>query len=170
MLILKRHFDKTANKCILPIGPEGSFGYRDFTPSEIQLEWQKRRKQFNGVFDGADVGIYYFGTDPRNARGKSFLQRDVPSEYGDAKKWKLGYSHERRFIDFISEGVHTPLFCIHITSKQLRMFLIHPPVRLMEQRIKGLNQENSKIYIRVSVIQIVKAIKRRMKFGRKLGV
>jgi hypothetical protein len=162
MLILGKHFLAEESRCPLPIGPEGSRNYREFTPQIIQSKWDRLRWEFGGVFDGADVGIYFFGTDPKNARGRSFLQRKIPTEYGDAKQWNLEYSEPRNFIDFVFGELKTPLYCLHVTSKQLSMFKIKPPQRLIQKRIRHLEREKSIIFIRVSCIQAIIAIRRRM--------
>jgi len=162
MLILGKHFLDGHDVCILPIGPDGFENYRVFTPEVIQSEWRRNRDRFNGIFDGADVGIYYFGTDPRNSRGRSFLQREIPSEYAEAKQWKLQYSRDRDFIDFTTAKGKIPLYCLHVTSKQLRMFHVRLPVRVIEKRLKRLNGESKKIYVRVGFIQLTSAIGRRV--------
>jgi len=161
MLILGKLYHRSKTVCALPIGPEGIHKYRDFTASTIQQQWEKGRRHFGGIFDGADVGIYFFGTDPRNARGQSFLQRGIPSEYGNPKEWSLHYSDERNFVDILSDDVEIPLFCLHITSKQLAMFKIRLPKTLIQNRLSHLSNEKRKIYIRVGIIQGVMALKRR---------
>lgn len=161
MLILGKHCLAGHDVCALPIGPNGRDNYSAFTPQKIQDEWAANIERFHGVFDGADVGIFYFGTDPRNSRGISFLQRVIPSEYGDAKKWELKYSEQRNFIDFVTADGIFPLYCLHVTCKQLRMFLFRPPARVIKNRIKKLNRESRKIYIRVGLIQLMFAIQRR---------
>jgi hypothetical protein len=161
MLILGRHFLAEKSVCPLPIGPGGALYYRKFTPQGIQNNWDKTRDEFGGVFDGADVGIYFFGTDPRNSRGRSFLQREIPTEYGNAKQWKLDYSKSRDFIDFIVDESKIPLYCLHVTSKQLSMFRIKLPRDLIKKRIRHSGIETTAIFFRVGFIQAAKAFRRR---------
>ena len=167
MLILGIHFLGGNDVCVLPIGPEGHENYRDFTAEAIQVEWRRNREQFKWIFDGADVGIYYFGTDPRNSRGTSFLQLEIPSEYGIAKQWNLQYGQNRNFIDFLSAEGKIPLYCLHVTSKQLRMFQVRLPSGVIKKRIKRLNGESKKFYIRVGLIQFMSAIRRRVRAAIK---
>ncbi len=161
MLILGRHFLGEKSVCPLPIGPGGTLYYRKFTPQGIQGIWDRTRDEFGGVFDGADVGIYFFGTDPRNSRGRSFLQREIPTEYGNAKQWLLEYSDSRNFIDFVSGESRIPLYCLHVTSKQLSMFRFKLPQKLIEMRMRHLAREKTVIFLRVGFFQAVKAIRRR---------
>lgn len=161
MLILGRHFLAEKPVCPLPIGPGGNLNYRKFTPQGIQSNWNSTREEFGGVFDGADVGIYFFGTDPRNSRGRSFLQREIPTEYGDAKQWQLEYSESRNFIDFVFGDLKIPLYCLHVTSKQLSMFRVKLPKNLIKRRIRHSASEKSAIFFRIGFIQAANAIRRR---------
>jgi hypothetical protein len=167
MLILGKHYSQGNDVCALPIAPGCPKYYRDFTPARIQSEWDKNRELFQGVFDGADVGIYYFGTDPRNARGTSFLQQQIPTEYGITENWNLEYSKKRNFINFLVGNEAIPLYCLHVTSKQLRMFTVKLPKKLVEKRIKKLNRESTEFYVRVAIIQLVTAIRRRIRVALK---
>ncbi len=161
MLILGKHFLADPDVCALPIAPNGRENYRVFTPQKIQDNWTRNIERFHGIFDGADVGIYYFGTDPRNSRGISFLQRAIPSEYGDAKKWILQYSEKRNFIDFVTADGVVPLYCLHVTSKQLRMFKLRLSAKIIKNNTKGLDHELRRFYVRVGLAQVVFAIQRR---------
>ena len=122
MLVLGSIYKKSNPISILPIGPVGSQYYRDFTPEEIFEEWEQGIATFKGVFDGWDVGGYFFGTDPRNARGKSFVQRQVPSEFADVQSWTLAYSDDRHFLNLVTRTGQIPIYCLHLTSKNLFLF------------------------------------------------
>jgi hypothetical protein len=166
MLILGKHYKNGESVCALPIGPSSWQHYRQFTPQKLQNSWEELRRYFGGVFDGADIGIYFFGTDPRNARGKSYFQREIPTEFGNTKNWKLEYSESRNFIDFKENESNISVFCLHVTSKQLSMFRVKLPRKLIQRRIKHSNNEKEIVFIRVVLLQASKALKRRV--GRLL--
>jgi hypothetical protein len=79
-------------------------------------------EMFNGVFDGNDIGVFLFGTDPRNARGISYLRNSIQGNYARINNWKFEFDRERRFINLEFEGEIKPIFSVHATSKRLALF------------------------------------------------
>jgi len=163
MLILGELFNNNPDIALLPIGPNSPDCYRDFTPEAILQRWQRERTHFLGVFDGWDIGGFFFGTDPRNARGRSFLQRPVPSEFASVENWEIQYSSARNFVDILENGVKIPLYCLHLTSKQLTLFKVKLSQKRIEKFVKKSNTEYSKFYIRVMLHQAILALFRRIR-------
>jgi len=166
MLILGNLFKQSEEVCPLPIGPPGSANYRSFLPKQILQSWEKSIEKFGGVFDGWDIGGFYFGTDPRNARGRSYIQRDVPSEFSEIRSWNIHYSKARGFIELESNNLRIPIFCLHLTSKQLSLFKVKLPNKRMKKFLRKRDSEYSKLYFRILIYQAIQSLRRRLKLYR----
>jgi len=165
MLILGNMFRKSSPVSPLPIGPNGVENYRSFLPNQLLERWEKEIKKFGGVFDGWDIGGFFFGTDPRNARGRSYLQRDVPSEFSEIRKWNIKYSKNRDFIDLENNNERIPIFCLHVTSKQLSLFKVNLPRKRIIKLLRVRTSEYSKFYFRIFVNQAFQSLLRRSGFS-----
>jgi hypothetical protein len=163
MLILGELYKNNPDVALLPIGPDSSDSYKNFTPEAIFQRWQKEKTRFLGVFDGWDIGGFFFGTDPRNARGRSFLQRPVPSEFASVENWEIQYSATRNFVDIHENGENLPVYCLHLTSKQLSLFKVKLSQRRIKKFVKKSNTEYSKLYIRIMLHQAILAALRRIR-------
>ena len=167
MLILGKLFNESSDVLPLPIGPKGAENYRDFLPDRLLQRWENDIEKFGGIFDGWDIGGFFFGTDPRNARGRSYLQRDVPTEFSEIRAWKIKFSRSREFIEIQHGDSLIPIYCLHLTSKQLSLFRVHLPRRRIEKQIRTRASEYSKFYFRIFVHQALKSISRRISLGLK---
>lgn len=165
MLILGNMFRKSGTVSPLPIGPTGVENYRGFLPNQLLEHWQKDIKKFGGVFDGWDIGGFFFGTDPRNARGRSYLQRDVPSEFSEIRKWNIKYSKTRDFIDLENNNERIPIFCLHVTSKQLSLFKVNLPRKKIIKLLRVKESEYSRFYFRIFVNQALQSLLRRSRLS-----
>lgn len=165
MLILGKLFKESSDVLPLPIGPNGAENYRDFLPHRLLQNWENYIEKFGGIFDGWDIGGFFFGTDPRNARGRSYLQRDVPSEFSEIRAWKIKYSKSRNFIEVEHNNISIPIYCLHLTSKQLSLFKVYLPRKRIQKLIRVREAEYSKFYLRIFVHQALKSLLRRIKFG-----
>lgn len=163
MLVLGRIYREYKNEVtVLPIGPATCENYQDFTPPSFIAELDKGIDLFQGVFDGWDIGGFYFGTDPRNARGKSFIQREVASEFANIRTFKIAFSEARNFIDIDSSDFPLKVYCIHLTSKKLNLFLTRPKARRFSKFLSH-RPEYTKFYFRILITQIIFALVRRIK-------
>ena len=167
MLVLGNLFTSDNQVTPLPIGPELKSNYRNFTPEKLFMRWGQERSKFGGVFDGWDIGGFYFGTDPRNARGRSIIQRDVPSEFADVRKWKLKFSKERNFIGIDDGEEITPVFSLHLTSKQLNLFRVQLPRSSVTHFLTQRENEYSIFYKRIFLHQASLALIRRIRFVQR---
>jgi hypothetical protein len=163
MLILGNLYKQSNEVLPLPIGPKGAENYRDFLPDALLESWQNDLDKFGGIFDGWDVGGFFFGTDPRNARGRSFLQRDVPSEFSNIRSWKINYSKDREFINLEFNGVSIPIYCLHLTSKQLGLFKVNLPKKRIDKLLKIRETEYSIFYYRIFFNQVLISLLRRIR-------
>lgn len=167
MLVLGNLYYSNANVIALPIGPNEEENYRSFTPGDLRENWITQTSRFRGVFDGWDIGGFYFGTDPRNARGKSFLQREVPSEFADVKTWEMKFSDERNFVGLISDKGVLPVYSLHLTSKQLSLFKVKLSKDKIEKFIRPSLGEYQVFYLRIFLNQAILALIRRLKSPRE---
>ena len=102
----------------LPFGPGDKLNYKDHN----HLVNQSKRVPIEGVVDGNDIGVYLFGTDPRNTRGFSSLGTSIPGNYANIKAWHFAYNKERKFISLIDSGIEIPVYSIHATCKNKLLF------------------------------------------------
>jgi hypothetical protein len=162
MLVLGKLKENFSKVIPLPIGPVDKSSYREFTPYKLIESWQRSMNVFGGVFDGWDLGGYFFGTDPRNARGRSFIQKQVPSEFANVINWELKFCENRNFINIITESGEIPVYCLHLTSKRINLFR----KRLIGKKISKFlehKKEYSIFNLRIFFTQFLLALIRRLK-------
>ena len=127
MVMLKKFYDLNQNLVqALPTGPLPSHAYRESTSEIVIKDMRLGIDEFNGCFDGADIGIFLYGIDPRNERGKKVMRRSISSNFLNVREIKFKWSKARNFPNVISEfrGVEIPLYSIHVHSKKLALFRI----------------------------------------------
>lgn len=123
MLILRDFYDQFPKAVtILPAGPPDVELYSDQIVQDIFPKIRAGFKTFRGVFDGCDIGLYLFGTNPWNRRGISLLHQEIAESYTIMSKFKFKYNSARDFVDIISENKIVPVYNLHITSKQKSLF------------------------------------------------
>jgi hypothetical protein len=106
----------------LGFGPNSTEAYDE----EFALEsCDSSFKNFKGVFDGNDIGVYLFGSDPRNSRGISYLGKSVSGNYAKIRSWGFVHDHKRRFINVEFNSRSLPIFSVHATCKHLLLFNRH---------------------------------------------
>lgn len=120
MEILASFFEENQEEVIsLSFGPNSTNAYDEnwlmrTAPSCFEI--------FNGIFDGNDIGVFLFGTNPRNARGVSYVRTSIQGNYARVNQWNFKFDNLRRFINLEFEGEENPIFSVHATSKQLTLF------------------------------------------------
>lgn len=101
--------------------------------------FHKTSNIFGGIFDGATIGQYLFGLDPRNNLGIRTVFSEISGHFlrpksltfnlsFDSGSWKLNLSD--------SLGHSLPIYCLHIHSKDKRAFFkesSHVPTFLMRR-------------------------------------
>lgn len=75
---------------------------------------------FEGIFDGASIGIYLEGTDPLNYFGISKLKR-IYNDH-DFKPDKYRYHSEKGLINLIDSKRCIPIYNLHVHSKRKKVF------------------------------------------------
>jgi hypothetical protein len=124
---------------------------------------------FGGVFDGFDIGRYLFGDDPRNKRGISILRENDTRTYLDVRKLDLVTRPEREFpyIRHSPSDSYTPVFSLHIHSKNPNMFKIHKSKKIIDRHVLQSKAKPKKIFIfSIFIKSAIRALKLRLKnFG-----
>lgn len=155
--------DSSINFSPLPTAP--SIYYPKFSSkrnflhmSDICLE------HFGGVFDGADLGRYLFGDDPRNGRGISILRENDTRTYLDVRNLDLVVKPERNFpyIYNSSKDSYYPIYSLHIHSKNLDLFKIEKSRDLIFYYVSKSKERPIKIFVFSIFLQsLINALKRR---------
>ena len=123
MLILRNFYNRYPRYVkVLPAGPYEKGLYRKEILKDIFPEINKGLLEFNGIFDGTDLGFYFFGTNPWNKRGISVLQEELADSYTKMAKFELVFNSSRDFFDLLSNKHTIPIYNMHITSKRERLF------------------------------------------------
>jgi len=107
------------NSLSLNYGPKALGAYVAEFPSDSYAESLQR---INGAFDGNDIGVFLFGSDPRNTRAISYLGNRIPGNYALIDTWDISYDQNRRFLNVGFSGNILPVFSIHATCKNLFLF------------------------------------------------
>jgi hypothetical protein len=96
----------------------------------------KSIKHFDGLFDGNDIGVYLFGTDPRNKRGYSLLYSEIPNNYAAIRKWHFLYDKSRNFLSLQTNTGNLRIYSIHGTCKNILLFWWVTRKSMMKRRVK----------------------------------
>ena len=81
----------------------------------------------DGIFDGAAIGMWFTGHDPRNNYGKAFIHESTPITSGDSlvDPSSVDYDMDLQGNLYVVSKVtreRMKLWCIHIHSKSLKLF------------------------------------------------
>jgi hypothetical protein len=118
---------------------------------------------FNGCFDAAAYGVYYLGTDPRNARGVSHLytlrkEHKLPFGISD-----IIYIAESSSIRVTALEFEYSLFCLHNHSKNAKIWGHNRESYLnshLKVRQKG-DSKTRKVYFLILLSGVPKYLSRR---------
>jgi len=120
---------------------------------------------FEGVFDGADIGRYLFGDDPRNKKGISILRENDTRTYLDARKLDLVTRPEREF-PYIRHSLSDsliPVFSLHIHSKNPNIFKVDKSKKIIDRYVLSSKAKSKKVFIfRIFINSAINALKRRL--------
>ena len=167
MHILRKLYDTHPEEVsALPFGGIEFSSYRNEFES-IELETLNlKNKMLGGIFDGQDIGMYFFGVDPRNHRGFQHI-REIPREgFLKLDELKLKYSDTRKFLNIVdkSSKVETKVFSLHIHCKRVTYFTASKQKRAFKKAIS--NQDSGfkrKLILNIFLTQAHLAIIRRVK-------
>ena len=104
---------------VLPSGENSTF-FKDFTPSYISSEGSSHASYFEGIFDPLTYGMHLFGVDPKNHRGILKLFTDTPHHALAIRTLEFDLIDNEIYARKGSEV--TPIFNLHIHSKNLKIF------------------------------------------------
>ena len=167
MIALRTFYEKNSEAIlVLPIGPIEKHYYHDYLEKNLLRKFSEGLKTFEGVFDGNDIGVYFFGTNPFNAKGKIKIRYEVPLNYANVSKWQIFYNPKRNFIDLQTEedGIIIPVYSIHATSKINQIFSIRKQSRVLQYRSRESSSEKKiefkiQIYTKLLIIKIIRKLK-----------
>jgi hypothetical protein len=125
MLILRSFYNQHPRYVkVLPAGPGERNMYSREIAKDIFPEIRKGLSEFKGIFDGTDLGFYFFGTNPWNKRGISILQKKDTTSYAKIEQFEIKFNASRDFFDLLNSAHTIPIYNMHITSKRERLFRI----------------------------------------------
>ena len=165
MLILREFYDTFPQLCHeLPVAPADKDNFKE-EASDFFIERNLNvLDKFGGIIDGNDFGVYFFGTDPRNARGKMYLGREVDLNLIHTSKLKLRFNPIREFVDTIdSSGRATKLYSLHLTSKNPSAFTVRQGISYLKKACDKAVFPSKKFVWRVVFRQSFEAAVRRLK-------
>lgn len=163
MLILRKFFDTYPND-VYPLHFFHTIDHKYVREVDARLlkKISDSPKKSIGLFDGSDLGVYYFGTDPRNARGKSYLRHEVPLTYLRLKNWNLVFDKNRNFPNAKFKNEIIPIFSLHLTSKRLKYFKQDKAAKaIYNQLMKQNHGPATEFYFDVLLKQSMNSLKRR---------
>ena len=143
MIILRKFYEVNPQYVqILPTLPIAKIDSFSIVEPEIQILFNNAYEIFQGVFDGADLGIYLAGIDPRNNRGRRLLRHKIPNNYVQIENLNFVFDEQRQFISLLSQkdDFQNPIFNLHIHSKDIRYFN-NSCNKMIKKRIKFSNLE-----------------------------
>ncbi len=104
---------------VLPSGKNSTY-FKDFTPDYISAEGSSHASYFGGVFDPLTYGMHLFGVDAKNHRGILKLFGDEPIHVVGIRTLEFALIDHELYVSKGSEV--TPIFNLHIHSKNLKVF------------------------------------------------
>ena len=144
MEILAGFFEENQDKAVmLAFGPNSASAYDESFKLERVLP---ALKIFRGIFDGNDIGVYLFGTDPRNARGVSYLGTSIPGNYARVNQWDFKFDNLRQFINLEFDDTVIPIYSVHATSKQLTLFYHYTQHHVIRRYLQKKNSAGKRKY------------------------
>ena len=135
---------------MLPItqAAETSFHETNCYPDLKSLDYGL--KKFGGIFDGNDIGVFLYGTNPRNSRGVSTVGQEVIGNFANIRLWRFRYNQSREFIDQISGTKSIPIYSIHATCKKMSLFWLYSRT-INLKRFHARKSSVKKIYLDVAL-------------------
>lgn len=165
MIILRNFFEENLNSIqLLPIGPSDQSAYRGLS-NDLWSRMSDSFSRFDGCFDGVDIGQYFFGTDPRNRRGKALLRTDLVNGYADIVNWRIDYSQERQFVNIakIDGSAISKVYSLHLPSKRKKLFNSCRQESQFKYFVsKSRKGPAKKIYFATLIDSAIKSIARRL--------
>ena len=167
MIILRKFYNQFKNQvAVLPFGPAHKECYSEYIETDLLSSIVNGAEYFNGIFDGNDIGVYFFGTNPVNLRGRTILRKPIELNYANMRMWQPTYNTDRNFMDIKIDDKSEPIpvYSIHATVKSNSLFSLNRQDRILRLRIKqSMSKSRTILLPNTFLIQLKNAIKRRMK-------
>jgi hypothetical protein len=146
---------------LLAFGPESVSAYDEsFVLERVRPAFE----QFSGVFDGNDIGVYLFGTDPRNARGVSFLGTSIQGNYARINQWNFEFDSLRQFISLKFDDAVKPIYSVHATSKKLTLFFHYTQSYVIRRHLrKNYHIRDKKFFVSIASKMLLRKILKLLK-------
>ena len=147
MLILRAFFDKHEKDVfLLPFGPSAVNNFNNESETRIILANIENTQYFGGIFDGNDLGVYFFGSNPENSKGITVLRKEIPQNFANTKNWNITYDARRNFINLIDNGMDDEIkvFSIHATCKKTKLFESSSQRSILIRRVKESKLQSKK--------------------------
>lgn len=164
MTALRKYFDLYPERVeILPAGPGMNTVYEPEILSDVYEKIIIGLRKYSGIIDGSDIGMYLFGTDPRNRLGKTFLRNEISTTYTLMSEMEFRYNPERDFLDAKSNDQWLPVYNLHMTCKDAKLFSNR---NLGEPFSKYLRYSSPtevflpKVYLRMAINKIVRILQK----------
>ena len=167
MTILRNFYDECPERVqVLPIGPLDRNCYRTFLDDSLFLQMGMSSQLLGGIFDGADIGYYVYGIDPRNAKGIKILRKSIETNFLNVPKIDLRYSKTRNFLDAWDSNLNTlvPIFSLHLHSKNPKLFSPSKSLKFLKSGLLAYLEPESwnfvpNIFLRALFIALSRRIK-----------
>ena len=166
MLILGSYFNSFPSKVqVLPTAPGVAEAFRENVPPKIKKKIIESFEIFRGIVDGNDLGMYFYGTDPRNLRGKSILYRAIDSSFLRVEDFLLHKSKksELPFLTIKGNEKRFPIFAIHATCKDNRLFDYKLQESKLASKAGEIHKSEKKLFVvSVMITQFLKSLTNRL--------
>jgi hypothetical protein len=163
MIALRLFFDSHPQFVeLLPAGPSNIEVYSPKIKEDIYELLISKLNKYQGIFDGSDIGMFLFGTDPRNALGTTYLHKEVDTTYTQMLEMKFRYNAERDFLDVENQGAWTPIYSIHMTCKDIKLFTTRNMKTVFSKYLRIESYKEVflvKVYIRMGIAKIVRTMR-----------
>lgn len=123
-------------------------------------------KYFKGVFDGANLGVFLFGDDPRNHRGSSKVRQIISDSFFIPQKIDFIFNLERNFLDIYDPITNSsiPIYSLHIHVKLAKIFTESGTLSYLKSAVfESSKQSEEKFYVKVFLKSVSLSLIRRFK-------
>jgi hypothetical protein len=156
----------------LAFGPPNGNAYLPAIPEALKDQILSNGQILGGIIDGNDFGLYFFGTDPRNLRGKSLFRRKISGSYSNIENWTMEFKNNREFpfggLKTVKETY--PVFSIHATCKDKKLFRVESQKQIIRKRIeKSQEPVGFKFYFWTFVVQVCDSVVRKLSLNKFFG-
>lgn len=128
-------------------------------------------KYFKGVFDGANLGVYLFGDDPKNHRGTSKVRQIISDSFFVPRKIDFIFNQERNFLDIYDPITDSsiPIYSLHIHVKLAKIFTEFRTSSYLKLAVfESSKQSEEKFYVKVFLKSVFLSLIHRFKLFIKL--